>query len=313
MTQPLSGDSSAARRFLTRLGPHWARQAAVKNKEPSLTELLEPAKPDFAERLLPFRDHPTYQGLDEAMKRRVLSCGWLIYNERVVRVELDVVNPVCNDVLLSKLPGATSQAARESMAQALVDEAYHILLVVRACRLTREQRGLEDLRLPVVGVVRRMHARQASCAEAWQRDLVQLMTGVATEMCISRYLSLLSTASEIQAFNRVTTALHQQDEASHVDLFGTLARDVFNALEPVQQEFVREILPLPWLWFSEGEADVWRSVLLQLGIPRADVMMDDCIANKLLSANERAMTDAQKFSEALGIDNIHWDRAAALL
>ncbi len=293
------------------MGPQWALHAAVKGEEPPLETLLEPEKPDFIERLLPFREHPIYQSLDEATRRKLLSCGWLIYNERVVQVELDIVNPVCNDVIVGKLPGATSQAARESMAQALVDEAYHILLVTRACRITREQRGLENLHLPTTNVVQRTRELQASCQEPWQRDLIQLMSGVATEMCISRYLSLLSNASEIQAFNRVTTALHRQDEASHVDLFGTLARDVFTALEPSQQEFIREILPLPWIWFSEGEAEIWRSVLHQLGIPRADEMMNDCIASKALSASERIVTDARNFADALGIDNIHWERVAA--
>jgi hypothetical protein len=303
---------SVIARFLTQHGERWAKDAAVKGAELPLQSLLEPEKPDFVEHLLPFREHPAYQDLDDETKRRILTCGWLIYNERIVRVETDIVSVACNDAIAGRLPGARTGAARESMAQALVDEAYHTLLVVRACRVTREQRGLTDLEIPLVSVVRRMHEYQAACDEPWKRDLVQLMSGVAVEMSISRYLSLLSTATDIQAFNRVVTALHRQDESMHVALFAELAREVFTALDSRKRDYVREVLPMPWLWFAEGELDIWRSVLRQIGFARGEAMMNDCVAEKSMKAGPRALADAQRFADSLGIDGVAWDRAAVM-
>ena len=60
------------------------------------------------------------------------------------------------------MPGATDQVSRQIISETLVDEAYHVLLVVNACKITRGQRKLYLPSFPMYRLEKAMVEAQAS-------------------------------------------------------------------------------------------------------------------------------------------------------
>jgi len=68
------------------------------------------------------------------MKQKILSCGWLAYNEKTVEIESKIISPVCNHIIDREIPGLEDEASRQIASDTLIDEAYHIQLVVSAAK-----------------------------------------------------------------------------------------------------------------------------------------------------------------------------------
>jgi hypothetical protein len=266
---------------LTKIAGSWAGRAAVKMDEPACeSAAYDSRRPDFLPELLPFHDHPDFVNAPEPFRQAALSCGWLAYNEKTVAIESRIVTPACMHLVDSDVAGLCGERLREPVAQALVDESYHILLVVRACGLTRRLRGLTDLRIPQFELVTNMRRCQAAYAEPWKKILIQLATAVVSEILVSDYLSLLAQARNIQPLNRITTEIHRRDEAAHNGLFKSLGAVIYHALSAVEKEFFVRALTLPAAWFASPELEVWQAMLRQIGFPNADRILRDCRADR---------------------------------
>src|SRR3546814_7395815 len=125
--QPPSLDShldSQSKIMLRRITEGWINRAKVR-REPVDLE-FDPKRSDFLEALLPFHHHPAFQALPREDHQRILSCGWLIYNEKTVAIETAIVTPSCNDALEGKIPGVGGDMFRHVICETLVDEAYHL-------------------------------------------------------------------------------------------------------------------------------------------------------------------------------------------
>lgn len=262
--------------LLGRLTETWPVRAGVKRDEPDPETLYVPDAPDFLDALLPFREHPRYRAASADLRQRVLTCGWIAYNEKTVAIESHVIVPACRHVIDGEVAGVEDESCRQALAQIFVDEAFHVLLILDAARAARTRRGLLDLRVPPPHVVTRMLTAEAAAAHAWQRPLIRVLCAIVSEVSISDYLALLATAVDIQPLNRIATDIHRKDEAAHALLFKALARALYRGLSPVQQGFVREFLPRPLAWFADFELGVWRAMLRQIGFPGADAMIDEC-------------------------------------
>jgi len=261
-------------RLLQRISESWNTRAKVRRDPVDLT--FDPEQDDFLETLLPFHEHPLYRSLSERDRRRILSCGWLIYNQKTVAIETDIVTPSCNDALAGRIPGLRSGLARKLICETLVDEAYHILLVENATRITRYHRSLGEIHIPEFSLVSLMEEKKAQHSESWQRVLVQLATSVVSEIFVSDYLHQLSDCRTIQPMNRLTVAAHRHDELAHSKVFTGFSEAFYPALEPQQRAFFAEVLPMPIQWFADMEFDVWESVLAQLGIVEGRRIIEDC-------------------------------------
>jgi hypothetical protein len=281
----VSADPSGAenrsdlREFLEVLGKmaaSWPRRAAVKKEEPDVEALFDETLPDFLIDLIPFKEHPHFTSASEEMRQRVLSCGWLAYNEKTIAIETKVISPACMHVIQGDIPGVTYEVCKEAMSQTFVDEAYHTLLLVNACRVTRQRRGLCDLRIPEFSLIKNMMAAQNQHSERWQKLLIQLLCATVSEVSISDYLKLLSGATTIQPLNVLTTEIHRRDEAAHTGLFKKMGQMIYLRLSGAQREFFVQNLPKPLAWFSSLELNVWRSMLQQIGFPHAEQTIDDC-------------------------------------
>lgn len=277
----------------------WPDRAAVKRRETDLSEVFDSRRPDFLTELLPFNDHEDFLRAPEKFRRAALSCGWLAYNAKTIAIESKIVSPACMHVIDGELPGIPARRFRESVAEALVDESYHILLTSNACDITRINRGLDHVRLPQFELVTAMLREQARHAEPWKKILVQVATAVVSEMLVSDYLKLLSESDEVQPLNVLTTAIHRKDESAHNGLFKTIGTQLHHYLAPHEQEFFLQLLAKPAQWFASAELDVWHSMLNQIGFPRAERMMADCRDQKQLTQLGLDLSTLQRLYEEL--------------
>ena len=254
----------------------WSQRAAVKRPEPDCEQVFDISRPDFLVELLPFCDHEDFARAPESFRQAALSWGWLAYNAKTIAVESKIVIPACMHVIDDVLPGIPARRHREAIAEALVDESYHILLTSNACDITRFHRGLDHVRLPEFELVTRMHAERECHPEPWKKILVQVATAIVSEMLVSDYLKLLAETEDVQPLNVLTTAIHRKDESAHNGLFKTFGTELHQQLAPHEQEFLLQLLAKPARWFASAELDVWQSMLAQIKFPNADRMIADC-------------------------------------
>jgi hypothetical protein len=298
---PLPQAESQARALLQRLANSWGRRARVKQPELDSETLFDESKDDFIPDLLPFRDHPAFLAAPDGMRQQILSCGWLAYNEKTVDIESKIIAPACTHIIYGKLPGLQDGVSKQIAGQTLVDEAYHELLVLKACQVTRDRRGLGAMTLPESHLIVRMRGAQAECSAQWQKILVHLATAIVSEVFISDYLKVLSAEMTIQPFNRLTVDAHRRDELAHGSIFKGLAKCLYGSLNQHEREFFIEVLPKPVHWFANIELDVWQAMLQQIGFRATDTMIRDC-----RSANEENLaridySDLIALAEELGL------------
>ncbi len=269
---------SDCRTLLQRMNNVWGKRSQVKKQELEPTSLLDPTKPDFRIDLLPFKNHQAFQEAPQEMKDKILSCGWLIYNWKTVAIELKVVNPVCQELIYHLFPGVSDAIVQEVATDNLVDESYHVQLVNKASRITREQRGLQSLKSPEFNLVLNLQREQQQYQEDWQKLLIKFATSVVSEVFVSDYLKLLSTDQTIQPFNRVVVDTHRRDEDAHSCLFKNLVKCIYSELTTQQKEFLIGVLPKPVYWFADLELEIWQSMLDQIGFGSAQEIYTDCRA-----------------------------------
>jgi hypothetical protein len=288
---------------IERLTDSWPSRANVRKPGPDLTFDYDPHKPDFLTELLPFHDHPIFQRAAEEHKQAALSCGWIAYNEKTVAIESKIVSPACMFLIDGEVPGFPRHRYRSSVAQALTDESFHVLLVVQANNVTRQRRRMHELMLPSFELVGSMMRRQEEHPEKWKKILIQLATAVVSEVMVSEYLSRLSNATEIQPLNRITTEIHRRDESAHNGLFKSLGAVIYHGLCAREREFFVGALSQPSMWFASPELDVWEAMLKQIGFPDAERMIADCRAQRRAKDIHLDLSTLEALFADLGVEN----------
>lgn len=294
-------EESVTRTLLTKLAYTWERRAQVKKDELNVDMLLDDSKDDFLPDLLPFKDHPDFIAAPESMKQKILSCGWLAYNEKTVDIESKIVTPACVHIIYGEVPGLQDGMSRQIASQTLVDEAYHILLVAKACQVTRARRGLFSVTLPESNLIAKMQEFQKKYHERWQKILVQLVTAIVSEVFISDYLKLLSNETSIQPFNRLTVDTHRRDELAHSSLFKVLTKCIYTALGKKEREFFMDVFPKPVRWFANMELEVWSAMLQQIGFPKTETIINDCTSINRENLARIDFSDLISLAAELGI------------
>lgn len=302
-------DISHCRTLLEKLANNWHKRAQVVQARKKIAKLNDPElsfderKDDFRVDLLPFKDHPRFQQASVAMKQKILSCGWLAYNEKTVEIESKIISSACNSIISQNVPGLEDGISQQIASDTLVDEAYHIQLVINASRITREKRNLQQLRLPNFALTTNMYREQSYCSEPWQKILVQLATAIVSEIFISDYLNLLANDQEIQPLNRLTVATHKQDEIAHGSIFKYLTKCIFSELNLEQKEFFINILPKPVRWFANTELNVWQSMLEQIGFAHTESVINDCALSNEVNLQRIDYSEFISLAEEIGILN----------
>ncbi|NEO69842.1 diiron oxygenase [Moorena sp. SIO3H5] len=294
-----SHDNSHCRNFLQKISNKWPQRAQVKKQEPEAK--FDPTLKDFRVDLLPFKNHPRFLEASEEVQNKILSCGWLAYNEKTIGIELKIVVPACSDIIYKNVPGTEDEISQKIAIETLTDEAFHVLLVNNACSITRKQRGLESLRLPDFNLVIKMRQEQDRWSEDWQKIIVQLVTAIVSEVFISDYLKLLAEDTTIQPFNRLTVEMHRRDEMAHSPIFKNLAKLVYSKLTKEQKEFFMEMLPKPVNWFANIELGVWEAMLDQIKFPHTKEVIGDCAKDNEVNLMRIDYNGVTKLAEELGI------------
>jgi len=92
-----------------------------KRGEPDIDALFDADRP---ERIVSFRDHPTWHGLPDELRSRLLSWAWIAYNRHTVLAEQRVANPAFALVMEGEFPGLGGQDM-EIATVALADQGDH--------------------------------------------------------------------------------------------------------------------------------------------------------------------------------------------
>ena len=261
---------SHAEKVLMQMSRHWGDRAQVKSVEYDLDLVYDEKRDDFLPDLIPLQGHPDYDEYFEEFRSKVLAGGWMVYNEKTIDIEARIVSPVCTDLIYKTIPCQDHELVRYAASETLVDESYHILMVVNAMMVCKRKRGFEKMQLTGFSLTEKMDAEIAKAEHEWQRLIIRLGTSIVSEVFISDYLGLLSDAKSIQPINRITTHAHKQDELAHSGLFKTFSKQIFAKFTDKQKRYFTEFLPKPISWFASREMDVWNQVLTQIKFPNAD-------------------------------------------
>lgn len=253
---------------IRRLADNWHRRATVKRSEPDLDDLFEPDRPDYPEGLLPFRDHSTYQALDEETRAKLLAWAWIAFNKHISDTERYVVNPTFTLLTTGTYDTGLDESMDTAITQAMVDEQYHILIHLNAITVTRRQRGwpMPERDLPMGVKARRHLARVAAGTTDWERDLGKLAFTTVAEISINSYLDLIADDKEIQPINSVTADLHNRDEYCHSSIADQVAKAVYTKLDDERKSYFRQSLADGLEAFSATDFLTWHRIVELLGI-----------------------------------------------
>jgi alpha-N-dichloroacetyl-p-aminophenylserinol N-oxygenase len=265
---------STATDTLRKITSSWERRAQVK-RSGLLDVRFDPALPDFLPELLPFAAHPDLLDEDPSARSRLLTYGWLAFNQKAIDIEHHVLMPACLR-LLELANEAGDGAAADAVSQALVDEAFHILLVRQANQRTLAERRLPAPTFPLCRTVERMREHQARSSAQWQRDLTVIGAAIVTEVFIKGYLGQLSQAEGVQPLSVLTTRAHLSDEAVHASIFLMLAEKLYGQLGPQEQEFLAEVLIRAMSWFPDPELPTWEAALRAAELPGNEELIRRC-------------------------------------
>jgi hypothetical protein len=213
-------------------------------------------------------------GAARAGQAQLLTYGWLAFNQKAIDIEHNVLMPAC--LRLLELAGeAGDVVAADAVSQAMVDEAYHILLVRQANQRTLVERRLPAPRFPLCRTVLRMREHQARFPARWQRDLTVIGAAIVTEVFIKGYLGQLSHAEGVQPLSVLTTRAHLADEAVHASIFVMLAEQLYRRLAAHERAFLAEVLVRAMSWFPDPE-QATLEVAIRTALPGNDALIRSC-------------------------------------
>lgn len=267
---------SHSHQLLDQMSRFWGDRAKVKQEEFDSSLVYDVEEDDFLDDLIPLKAHPRFQEYYEEFRTQLLACGWLAYNEKTIDIESQIISPTCVDLIYGDIPGSNCESIRWSASETLVDEGYHVLMVVNAMRACKKSRNLEHVKLRNFALTMKMNEEIAKYTDPSRQMIIRLVTSIVSEVFISDYLSLLSDAEEIQPLNRMTTATHKRDEMAHSGIFRTFAKEIYQSMGNSSRQFFAENLPKPVRWFASRELNVWQTILDYLAFPHAREIIEDC-------------------------------------
>jgi alpha-N-dichloroacetyl-p-aminophenylserinol N-oxygenase len=261
---------------IARLAGNWSRRAAVKRPEPSLDDLFEPARPDYPRSLIPFADHPAYTSLDEESQARIGAWGLIAFNKNIMDIERHVVNPGFAMIVQGGIDTGMGEQTVTAIAQAMVDEEYHVLMHLNASAVTRRRRGwdMPESRLPLAHKPRLYQRLSAEAASERERRLVALAFTVVAEVSVNSYLNLVEHDTEIQPISRTTAALHNRDEYCHSSIAAEVGKAVFSRLgHDERRDFLRYLVE-GMEAFAATDFTTWTRILENEGVDAAAMLRD---------------------------------------
>jgi len=251
--------------LLKRINRGWHKRAQVRSKQ--MEHLESPAfdlqGKDFLEELLPFHTHPTYIQLPESVKSKILTCGWLIYNEKTIMIENQIISPACQLILQEQLPGLRDVEYKFFATETLIDESYHTLLALHGSNITKKKRRI-SIDIPEFELIREMKLQQSKYSN--KKSIILMAFAIVSELLVTDYLRLISEANNIQEINRLTVEIHRKDELAHKKGFSQIVEPLYSSLNSSDKKLFKDMLLKVPRWFMNKELKVWSCVLEQIAV-----------------------------------------------
>lgn len=269
--------------ILSKISLSWEKRSQAKKNNILTHKMFDPNKNDFVLEHLPFFNHPLFQESEAQMQSTILSAAWLAYNRTTVDIEIDIVNPICSEIIFEHIPGLKNQLSKDIASKTMIDESYHVQLTLQSSEITRICRGLSWLQLPRSGLVQSMWHYQNLYPETWQKTIIQLVTCIITEVFIGAQLAKIakSTDKDLQPLNKLTTKIHFLDETTHGTIFNRIALEVYCHLNKREKKFFRKIFPEVVYWFVNGYTNSWDVILKQLKFKKRKELIQDCLKGEI--------------------------------
>lgn len=229
----------------------------IKNK-------FDLSKQDFDVSLLPFNKLPQWDNIPEYLKNKVLSIGWLLYQQKTIQIETQVVTPACIDILNQQLPISSHVAIKTAMAETLVDESYHTHLGISSCQNVLDNRQLSPLFVTDFKLTHNRRKLLNSLNSSGDRRLASVAIACCSETLITDYLHLLSGNVEIQPQLAQAVKVHADDEMMHERIFFLLAKELSGQLTQEAKILFFHVVELAESWFKDPELDAWIVALRQI-------------------------------------------------
>jgi hypothetical protein len=290
--------------ILKKMSSAWSKRAQIRKINVNHPIPFDDSADDFLVRLLPFSQHPYFIDASYEMKRKILSCGWMIYNQKTLVIETEIINPACVNILQGFIPGADDFTSKKIASETMMDEFYHVSLVLNAIELTSLHRNL-FITMPSFNIVRNMRRLQSSYTSNWEKIIIQLVTAIVSEIFISDYLKWISDNETIQPINRFSVNVHREDEFAHRAIFKNLTKCIYVNLNREQKEFFACHFIQPIQWFDDLELDCWKEVLKQIHFPHAETMIKDCQHNNIAMLPNADYAELISLANEIGIRNTH--------
>ena len=253
-----SNDSSDER--LIKIERSWHKRAQIKLDSQRPEIQLDLNAPDFLETLLPFYEDSNYRQYPVELKLLILSAGWVIYNQKTIAIETEIICPSCIDLL--HLGSRLSYASAATISETLADEAFHTLFSINMCELAITQRDM-NIKWPELELTRHLNQVQGTLSEA-DFKVYRLAFSLVSETFISDYLSDLSDSPQIQPVFRHAVALHKKDEVVHKHIFPMFVQRIFGDFSERQKKLFTEGTANSIRIFPMREIAAWRNILPQL-------------------------------------------------
>jgi hypothetical protein len=241
----LSAQESIAfnRKVMDRLAQTWSDRVAVRKERINFNQYYDPTIPDFPIEIIPFSQDPEFSEVvlevNSDAKFRYLSATWIAYNERVIFIEDEIVQPYCDLLRKNILPGVSDSKVQQVIVQMRVDEQFHTLMCLEVCNSARERHRLEDYALPEPLLRKRINDQLAVASDPIDQALIRMAYATVSETTIHDYLKKLSSNMTIQPLNRIHTEMHRRDETAHGTGFLEIARAIYQNLEaPLKARFI---------------------------------------------------------------------------
>ena len=256
---------------IARIARAWSGRAQVRSYDALEPVALDPQAPDFLEDLLPFSHLSSFQALDVNAKSRVHSIGWVLYNQKTIQIESEIIVPTCSEVL-QHMPSHIDDGTAYAISQTMTDEAFHTYLSVLNIRLNCAFRDL-TIASPQFELISNLKSLPAA-----SRRLDLLAVATVSELFISDYLRKVSEAQHIQPLHRQSVNAHRLDEGVHAHVFAALLPQVLSDMDRLQAERFATMLVEGAAWFASNECLAWQHALTRDGEARFSSLLDELSA-----------------------------------
>lgn len=298
--------------LIIRLMNNWPKRASVRGcyfDEFKSNSNIDPSVPDYPIELVPFWKHPNFEKVDEEIKFKILTWGWITYNKRTIHAEEKIVNPSFDLIIQDTFKGTDQDDLKNVVHQSLIDERFHSMMHFNAMCMTKKFRALsEQILLPDSVTYRHLQKHQNDEPEKWKQALMILACGIVSETSINAFLSLLSKSTDVQPQHAYISKLHDIDEFAHSSILVEIAKCVYIHFDKKQKDFFVRYLPKAMNAFCIQDFSSWKTILDHYKIKNSDNIIGDCEvdASKAKLVNDysglRRLTEELNISKEIDFD-----------